>query len=288
MRRRTFLLSTAGAGATLFADIGGKAVDKLIPYVNPPERIRPGTWGFYATTCRECPAGCGIEVWHRDGRVTKAEGNPEHPINRGALCARGQAALQGLYDPDRLRGVMHRAEGGEVGTATWADAAAASDEALGEPVCPVYANVHDGEGLNNQVYNRCVGTRYCSNNCPYKVRRFNWLNVNWREPLTLQLNPEVTVRERGVMEKCTFCVQRIRQAEYRAKREGRPVRDGEIVPACVQTCPMGVFVFGDLLDPWSRVTEMTRNNPRRYHVLEDLNTKPAVTFLRRIKRAELA
>ena len=157
------------------------------------------------------------------------------------------------------------------------------DAAPCEPVCPVYASVHTDEGLNAQVYNRCIGTRYCSHNCPYKVRRFNWINIDWPRPLDWQLNPEVTVRCRGVMEKCTFCIQRIKQAEYRARREGRPVRDGEVVPACVQTCPTGVFLFGDLLDPQSRVSEVTRNDPRRYHVLEELNTKPAVTFLRRVK-----
>ena len=156
------------------------------------------------------------------------------------------------------------------------------DAAPCEPVCPVFASVHNEEGLNAQVYNRCVGTRYCSNNCPYKVRRFNWLNVAWPESLRLQLNPDVTVRTRGVMEKCTFCVQRIRAAENEAARERRAVRDGEIQPACVQSCPTRALIFGDLLDPAARVTRLTRTDPRRYHVLEDLNTKPAVTYLRRI------
>ena len=161
-----------------------------------------------------------------------------------------------------------------------------------EPVCPVYASVHNEEGLNAQIYNRCVGTRYCSNNCPYKVRRFNWLNSplrerpqekpEWVKPLDWQLNPEVTVRQRGVMEKCTFCIQRIRQVQHQARRENRPVRDGEVQPACVQTCPAGVFTFGNLLDPNSKVSLLTRNEPRRYHVLEEQNTKPAITYLRRI------
>jgi molybdopterin-containing oxidoreductase family iron-sulfur binding subunit len=156
------------------------------------------------------------------------------------------------------------------------------DAAPCEPVCPVFASVHNEEGLNAQVYNRCIGTRYCANNCPYKVRRFNWINQAWEKPLDWQLNPEVTVRVRGVMEKCTFCIQRIRAAEYRAKRENRKVRDGEIQPACVQSCPTRVYTFGDLLDGESQVTKLTRLDPRRYHVLEELNVKPAVTYLRRI------
>jgi Fe-S-cluster-containing dehydrogenase component len=156
------------------------------------------------------------------------------------------------------------------------------DAAPCEPVCPVFAAMHNEEGLNAQIYNRCIGTRYCSNNCPYKVRRFNWVNIVWRAPLDLQLNPEVTVRTRGIMEKCTFCVQRIRQAEYQAKREKRRIRDGEIQPACAQSCPTKAFTFGDLLDPEAQVTRLTRSDPRRYHVLEELNTKPAVTFLRKI------
>jgi molybdopterin-containing oxidoreductase family iron-sulfur binding subunit len=157
------------------------------------------------------------------------------------------------------------------------------DAAPCEPVCPVYASVHNEEGLNAQVYNRCIGTRYCSNNCPYKVRRFNWLNTKWEKPLEWQLNPDVSVRSRGVMEKCTFCIQRIREVELLAKREGRAVRDGEIRPACAQSCPTRAFVFGDLLDRNSEVSRLTRGDPRRYHVLEELNTKPAVTYLRRIR-----
>jgi Fe-S-cluster-containing dehydrogenase component/anaerobic selenocysteine-containing dehydrogenase len=160
------------------------------------------------------------------------------------------------------------------------------DMAPCESVCPVFASVHNDEGLNAQIYNRCIGTRYCSNNCPYKVRRFNFVNIDWVKPLNLQLNPEVTVRVRGVMEKCTFCIQRIRAAEIRALREHRKVQDGEIQPACLQSCPTNVFTFGDLLDPDSKVSQMTRNDPRRYHLLEDLNTKPAITYLRRIKNNE--
>jgi Fe-S-cluster-containing dehydrogenase component len=158
------------------------------------------------------------------------------------------------------------------------------DAAPCEPVCPVFAAVHNEEGLNAQVYNRCIGTRYCSNNCPYKVRRFNWFDYEWPGPLERQLNPEVSVRSRGVMEKCTFCVQRIREAQYRASREKRRIRDGEIQPACVQTCPTRVFAFGDLLDPGSTVSRLIRFDPRRYQLLKELRTKPAVVYLKRIRQ----
>ncbi|MFN2572464.1 MAG: molybdopterin-dependent oxidoreductase [Gemmatimonadales bacterium] len=158
-----------------------------------------------------------------------------------------------------------------------------------EPVCPVFAAYHTPDGLNGQVYNRCVGTRYCSNNCPYKVRYFNWYNYAerdgtyeaWPEPLSMLLNPDVTVREKGVMEKCTFCVQRIRGAQNQARLEDRNVRDGDIMTACQQTCPSDAIVFGDLNDRRSRVYELA-GNPRGYHVLAGLNTKPAITYLARV------
>ena len=158
-----------------------------------------------------------------------------------------------------------------------------------EPVCPVFAAYHTPDGLNGQVYNRCVGTRYCANNCPYKVRYFNWYNFAerggaweaWPEPLSMLLNPDVTVREKGVMEKCTFCVQRIRGAQNQARLEDRNVRDGDIVTACAQACPSEAIVFGDLNDRRSRVFQMA-GNPRGYHVLAGLNTKPAITYLARV------
>ncbi len=159
------------------------------------------------------------------------------------------------------------------------------DSAPCEPVCPVYATYHNPEGLNAQVYNRCVGTRYCSNNCPYKVRTFNYLDPSFPDPLNLQLNPDVTVRSKGVMEKCTFCVQRIRAAENVARDERRPVRDGEVVSACAQSCPSRAIVFGDALDPASRVHAL-RKDPRGYRALEDLNTGPAVTYLARVREPE--
>jgi Fe-S-cluster-containing dehydrogenase component len=154
------------------------------------------------------------------------------------------------------------------------------DRAPCEPVCPVYATYHTGEGLNAMVYNRCIGTRYCANNCPYDVRVFNWRDAKFEEPLNLQLNPDVTVRSKGVMEKCTFCVQRIRYAENEAKNDRRNVQDGEMVPACAQTCPARAIVFGDLEDPASRINRV-KQDPRAYRLMEELNTGPAVTYLAR-------
>jgi molybdopterin-containing oxidoreductase family iron-sulfur binding subunit len=155
------------------------------------------------------------------------------------------------------------------------------DNAPCESVCPVYAPHHNKEGINNQIYNRCIGTRFCSQNCPYKVRRFNWYSWEWPKPLDLQLNPDVTVRAKGVMEKCSFCIQRIKAAHNVAKNEKRPVRDGEVVPACMQTCPTGAIAFGSLMDPESRVRKLV-DDPRAYQVMGYLNTKPAVIYLKKV------
>ena len=157
------------------------------------------------------------------------------------------------------------------------------DNAPCEAVCPVYAPHHSKEGLNNQIYNRCIGTRFCSQNCPYKVRRFNWFTWKWPDPLNLQLNPNVTVRSKGVMEKCSFCVQRIKEAHGIAKNENRKIRDEEIQPACLQTCPTGAFIFGNLMDRESRVRKLVQDR-RAYQVIGYLNTKPAVFYLKKVIR----
>ena len=176
-----------------------------------------------------------------------------------------------------------------------------------ETVCPVAATNHSTEGLNQMAYNRCIGTRYCANNCPYKVRRFNWFkyhdndqfpeNTSMNNDLgKMVLNPDVTVRSRGVMEKCSFCVQRIQYGKLEAKKEGRRPADGEITSACASACPSEAIVFGDLKDPNSRISKMLKlengeNGPevkeeRAYHVLEELSVKPNVWYFTKIRNKE--
>jgi molybdopterin-containing oxidoreductase family iron-sulfur binding subunit len=159
------------------------------------------------------------------------------------------------------------------------------DNAPCETVCPVLATVHSDEGLNEMVYNRCVGTRYCSNNCPYKVRRFNWFNYakNIEKPTHLALNPDVGVRTRGVMEKCTFCVQRIKEGKNTAKLAGVALKDGDVKTACQVACPTSAIVFGDLNNPESAVAKIFKSEPRSYPLLEEWNAAPSVRYMSKVR-----
>lgn len=162
-----------------------------------------------------------------------------------------------------------------------------------EPVCPVYATYHNSEGLNVQVYNRCIGTRFCANNCPYQVRFFNFWEPAWPETLKNQLNPDVTVRSRGIMEKCTFCVQRIRRSSREADKNGEELQDGDraLNPACVNACPTEALMFGDLNNPESKVakkaekelkeTTPARRGGRGYELLDEFGTHPKVVYLKK-------
>lgn len=172
-----------------------------------------------------------------------------------------------------------------------------------EVVCPVGATHHTPDGLNSQVYNRCIGSRYCSANCPYKVRYFNWWNYPdraWPNPLEKQLNPDVTVRSKGVMEKCTFCVQRLTEAKNHARTEGRLVEEGEVTTACAQACPTSAITFGNMANPKSEVARMWQRQEmnlaadhqekeekmRGYRIFEELRTYPSVVYLERVRDME--
>jgi Fe-S-cluster-containing dehydrogenase component len=150
-----------------------------------------------------------------------------------------------------------------------------------EPVCPVFATYHTSEGLNAQIYNRCIGTRYCGNNCPWNVRFFNWSEPGWPEPLGSQLNPDVTVRSKGLIEKCTFCIQRINRSKRTAKMEGRALADGELQTACAQACPTDALIFGDWKDPESRINKL-KDSARGYELLGHLGTDPAIVYLKKV------
>ncbi|HEV2178054.1 MAG TPA: 4Fe-4S dicluster domain-containing protein [Terriglobia bacterium] len=154
------------------------------------------------------------------------------------------------------------------------------DAAPCEAVCPTYASYQNPEGLNAQIYNRCVGTRYCANACPYTVRFFNFYNPVWDKPFHLQLNPDVSVRSVGIMEKCTFCIQRIKAAEIQAEAAQRELKDGEFNPACVQSCPTKAMVFGNLNDPESEVSRLSQST-RGSKLLEEVGARPKITYLAR-------
>jgi molybdopterin-containing oxidoreductase family iron-sulfur binding subunit len=247
----------------------GKAMKHETPSLYPPQKYPGYRWGMAVdvdacTGCQACVVACQAEnnvpvvgkaqaaygrqlQWIRIERW--AEGKPEHP---------GQAFLPMFCQHCEV--------------------------APCEPVCPVFAAYRTEEGLNGQVYNRCVGTRYCGNNCPYHVRRFNWFNYEFPAPLEVQLNPDVTVRQLGIMEKCTMCVQRIMAGKDRARDEKRAVRDGDILTACQQTCPTRAITFGNLKSEGSEVAKLS-HAPRAYHVLEEIGTRPSVTYLKKVVRA---
>jgi molybdopterin-containing oxidoreductase family iron-sulfur binding subunit len=249
----------------------GKAMKHEVPSLYPPQKYPGYRWGMTVdvdacTGCQACVVACQAEnnvpvvgkaqaaygrqvQWLRVERW--AEGKPEHPEQMflAMFCQHCEVAPC-------------------------------------EPVCPVFAAYRTEEGLNGQVYNRCVGTRYCGNNCPYHVRRFNWFNYEFPAPLEVQLNPDVTVRQLGVMEKCTMCVQRIMAGKDRARDEKRAVRDGDILTACQQTCPTRAITFGNLKNEGSEVAKLA-HAPRAYHVLEEIGTRPSVTYLKKVVRTHV-
>jgi Fe-S-cluster-containing dehydrogenase component len=174
------------------------------------------------------------------------------------------------------------------------------DNAPCENVCPVAATNHSDEGINQMAYNRCIGTRYCNNNCPYKVRRFNWFDYNKADSIKnntidpaglsldlprMVLNPDVTVRAKGVIEKCSFCIQRIQEKKLDAKLENRGLKDGEVIPACGQACPSDAIIFGDMNDENSKISKHFKDE-RNYHLLEELYTLPSVGYLTKVRNKE--
>ncbi|RME51137.1 MAG: 4Fe-4S dicluster domain-containing protein [Caldilineae bacterium] len=229
------------------------------------EEIREHRWTMVidldrCTGCQACVVAC-----HAENNVPVV-GPDEVQLGRAMHWLRIERYWEGEYPNVRARFLPIMCQ--------------QCEKAPCEPVCPVFATYHsEVQNLNVQVYNRCIGTRYCANNCPYIARVFNWFNPDIPEPLTDQLNPDVTVRRRGIMEKCTFCIQRIRRGEETAEAEGRSLRDGEVQPACAQSCPTGAILFGDLNDPDSQVARLARSR-RRFRLLEELGTEPSVIYLK--------
>jgi molybdopterin-containing oxidoreductase family iron-sulfur binding subunit len=259
---------------------------ELSVFTNNSEEELSGRWGMVidqdiCTGCQACVAACAME------NNVPFVGEVDTAYGRGMHWIRVERLWEGL-DGDYREVKM---------TDYQPTMCQQCHNAPCEPVCPVYASVHSmSEDLNLQVYNRCVGTRYCANNCPYQVRTFNWrdytdyregndsntVNTANNDPswsvLQNQLNPDVTVRRRGVMEKCTFCIQRIHKAEDKAKAEGREIEDGEFTTACAQACPANAITFGRIDDPETMVTKAAETSRGR-HLLEEMGTLPRVTYL---------
>lgn len=225
-----------------------------------------GKWGMVidqdlCTGCQACVAACAME------NNISFVGEEDAAYGRGMHWVRVEHFWEGEY-PEVSMTPFQPVPCQQCGHATC------------EPVCPVYATVHsDVQEVNVQVYNRCVGTRFCAANCPYQVRAFNWRDYERPDPLNNQLNPDVTVRRRGVIEKCSFCIQRIRLAEDMAMAEGRELEDGEVEPACAQACPAGAIIFGRLDTPDSRVRRLAQSG-HGIRLLEELGTLPRVTYLK--------
>jgi molybdopterin-containing oxidoreductase family iron-sulfur binding subunit len=222
-------------------------------------------WGMVVdldkcTGCEACVTAC-----HAENNIPTV-GAQEASVGRAMHWIRVERYWEGEYPDARLtfRPVLCQQ----------------CDAAPCEAVCPTYASHQTEDGLNAQVYNRCIGTRYCGNACMYNVRFFNFFHPQWEKPLQLQLNPDVSLREAGVMEKCTFCVQRIKVAKTEAKAEKRELVDGALQPACAQGCPAGALIFGDLNNPESRVSRLAES-PRGSKLLEELGAEPKVTYLHR-------
>ncbi len=239
----------------------GKLEHELSHSLYPPHSHEPYRWAMVidldrCTGCSSCVASCYVE------NNIPITGQQEHLNGREMSWLR----IEPYYD--------------ETGNHFLPMLCQHCHNAPCETVCPVNATYHNPDGLNVQVYNRCVGTRYCSNNCPYKVRRFNWFKAQWPSPEDKRLNPDLLVRGRGIMEKCTFCLQRIRAAKEDAKARGRRVNDGEFTTACAQSCPAKAIVFGNLLDPDSEVARLSLDE-RAFRVFEALGTEPSVYYLRK-------
>ncbi len=294
------IIETVGLKEAVLAEKGGKAPEHAnLPSMYPDVKYPDHRWGMAidldsCTGCQACVVACVAE---NNLPIVGLAAVPTVPAGPNRVAAVGRDQINYGRSLHWLRVERwwdrgHAAEGGRGAPALPGRPPQARflpmlcqhcEVAPCEPVCPVFAAYHTQEGLNGQIYNRCVGTRYCGNNCPWMVRRFNWFRYDWPAPMTLALNPDVTVRDRGVMEKCTMCIQRIIAAKDRAKDEGRKPRDGEVVTACQQTCPTQAIVFGDLKDGQSRVSRLSAS-PRGYKSLGELGPRPAITYLKEVVR----